>query len=482
MQQLNNKSTGDSLTAIEWNQVPSELQNIITSEAIALSGGDLNQLGKAIINKVSHGDFYTDSGTANAYVLSSLTANQNPTRYENGMRIRFMAANNSTGASTVNVVGLGIKTIVLASTTNAIRADDINISDLVTLRYDGTNFVLESSTQTNLVTLSGVVANSKNLGIINNPIIRDNSNILEAFEQLTSVTASPKWGEIYFNNVQSTGTFSSAEITSLPNNQVVVADATGGGIIRVYEDSGSTFNAQGTGFVLDSVEGMATLNATDFAVVNNLGGGDFNLRRFNWNGASVTAVGSSFTIPDGLNDVSIAALDENTVVAITDNPHSLTAFRFSGSSWSQLGNAFTLGSTASDISITAISNNQVAIVSDNATREGLGMFTFDGVDFSQVGVTTSISVQNDPNIMAISNDTLIYAHGVQSPLVYTFINSQWTLVSDYVNRHNFNFSFSRTRMCLIRPNRFVMYSSSDNLNVMGIYNTTTIAPHNLADL
>ena len=48
MQDLNDKVTGGTLTAAEWNEVPSELQNVIEGLGITLSGADLNQLGKAI--------------------------------------------------------------------------------------------------------------------------------------------------------------------------------------------------------------------------------------------------------------------------------------------------------------------------------------------------------------------------------------------------------------------------------------------------
>ena len=48
MEDLNDKVLGGNLPAIEWNQVPSEIQNVIENLGISLSNGDLNQLGKAI--------------------------------------------------------------------------------------------------------------------------------------------------------------------------------------------------------------------------------------------------------------------------------------------------------------------------------------------------------------------------------------------------------------------------------------------------
>lgn len=111
MEDLNDKITGGTLTAAEWNQVPSEIQNVIEGLGITLSSGDVNQLGKAIAGYAANGAFYTDSGAANAYVLSVIGSKQAPTAYTNGMLIRFVVGNTNTGASTVNVAGLGVKNI-----------------------------------------------------------------------------------------------------------------------------------------------------------------------------------------------------------------------------------------------------------------------------------------------------------------------------------------------------------------------------------
>ncbi len=111
MQDLNDKITGGTLTAIEWNEVPSELQNVIESLGISLSSGDLNQLGKAIAGYVANGLFYTDSGAADAYVLTQIGSKQALTQYTDGSVFEFIAGNDNTGASTVNVAGLGLKDI-----------------------------------------------------------------------------------------------------------------------------------------------------------------------------------------------------------------------------------------------------------------------------------------------------------------------------------------------------------------------------------
>lgn len=111
MRDLNDKITGNTLTASEWNDLPSEVQNIIEAVGQTLSSGDLNQLGKAISDYVANASFYVDSGVADVYVFSVVGSIQSPTAYTNGMMCRALITNVNTGASTVNVAGLGIKQI-----------------------------------------------------------------------------------------------------------------------------------------------------------------------------------------------------------------------------------------------------------------------------------------------------------------------------------------------------------------------------------
>lgn len=135
MQDLNDKVTGNTLPATEWNEVPTELQNIIEDTGQTLSGVDLDQLGKGIASYVASGDFYIDSGTANSYVLSGVGSKQVPPAYVNGMKIRFLPANSNTGASTVNVATLGVKNLRRVDGT-ALQANDLQATVPVSFQYD----------------------------------------------------------------------------------------------------------------------------------------------------------------------------------------------------------------------------------------------------------------------------------------------------------------------------------------------------------
>lgn len=157
MDDLNDKVTGGTLTAAEWNQVPSEIQSVIEGLGITLSGGDLNQLGKAIAGYVANGTFYTDSGAADAYVLSVIGSKQAPTAYTDGLEAVFIVGNTNTGASTVNVAGLGVKSIKKSSATVALAAGELVAGAEYILIFDlaGDSFDLKATTGIQIFTSSG---------------------------------------------------------------------------------------------------------------------------------------------------------------------------------------------------------------------------------------------------------------------------------------------------------------------------------------
>jgi hypothetical protein len=96
--------------------------------------------------------FASDTGAANAYVITLGTV---PAAYTTGMEIRFKATNANSGASTINVNALGLKSIKKQSAT-ALASGDILAGQIVVLDYDGTNFQMQS--QTAAVGSSGITA------------------------------------------------------------------------------------------------------------------------------------------------------------------------------------------------------------------------------------------------------------------------------------------------------------------------------------
>ncbi len=138
MRSVPSKSTSDTYTAEEFNELMSqELQNAVLESGQTLDAGDLTQLGKALAIYGAAGDFYTDGGAADAYVLTPQGTRQAPPTLIDGMRVRFIAGNTNTGASTVNVNGIGVTAIEQGG--SALVGGEIVTGQIIELSYNTSN-------------------------------------------------------------------------------------------------------------------------------------------------------------------------------------------------------------------------------------------------------------------------------------------------------------------------------------------------------
>lgn len=104
----------------------SDVNNIKAATAIAFSLlPDENKLQRGTVN------FVVDSGTVNSYIV---TMDSSITTYSDGLQIVFRPLNTNTSSSTINVNGLGAKSIVLTNS-DPIQAGDINAGAIIDLRY-----------------------------------------------------------------------------------------------------------------------------------------------------------------------------------------------------------------------------------------------------------------------------------------------------------------------------------------------------------
>jgi len=83
-----------------------------------------------------------DTGSANVYVLA---LPYTITSYEMFQQVIFKAATSNTGASTLNVDGIGA-TVIKRVDGNDLVANDIVVNGVIEVRYNGTNWVLMSQT------------------------------------------------------------------------------------------------------------------------------------------------------------------------------------------------------------------------------------------------------------------------------------------------------------------------------------------------
>jgi hypothetical protein len=180
--------------------------------------------------------YAVDTGTTNAYVVALSPA---LTQHITGMPIYFKVANANTGASTINVNGLGIKTIKKFNDQDLISGD-IQAGQVVGVIYDGTNFQL-ISTPTKLATL-----NASSL-VVQEPASKAQANGVASLDANSRViqTANALWD----------GSAGRSASAALVINTIPVRDVNGdiGGGPGVINESitggAATFGPAANGFI-----------------------------------------------------------------------------------------------------------------------------------------------------------------------------------------------------------------------------------------
>lgn len=107
-------------------------------------------------------DYCLDTGVANAYVLTPLVPISN---YVVGQVYKFKSKNTNTGASTVNISGIGVKNLVKSGNV-ALAPGDIPKDAIINAIFDGTNFQITPD------------YNAQLLDITQKSTLAENSNIL----------------------------------------------------------------------------------------------------------------------------------------------------------------------------------------------------------------------------------------------------------------------------------------------------------------
>jgi len=165
MKDIPQKVNGDFLDASEWNTLYDETKNIILSTSQTLSEADVFQLAKAAAIYAAEGDYYEDTGTADTYVLQVPDSKKPPIIYSDGLRARFKVGNTNTGASTVNINSIGVKTIKKNNGTDDLEVGDLTEDALVEIQYISTLDIFELVWSTPIATKKDIQHNSYSYAI-----------------------------------------------------------------------------------------------------------------------------------------------------------------------------------------------------------------------------------------------------------------------------------------------------------------------------
>lgn len=205
--------------------------------------------------------YAADAGSNDTYAITLSPA---PNAYVTGQTFTFKANTVNTGAATLNVNGLGAKTIVKGVNTTLADAD-IAANQLCHVKYDGTNFVLLNPNSPAVASLPAMVSM-----VVNIPT------------SSTSVTVTHNLGVIpryaYFRS---------------SNFKVSTGTAVGTGYATWNNSTGVLVRQNYTGYNLDTNGGVVSFTNTASAVANVSGSG-------NGCAASVgNTTSSSFTLTFG---------------------------------------------------------------------------------------------------------------------------------------------------------------------------------------
>jgi hypothetical protein len=138
MAKFDDKVNGNTVNADEYNNMVRASKNLIEDSGQTIDSSNTQQ-SEAVANYVGSANFYTDSGVANAYVLSTTGSFKAPTALVDGLEVRFRTSNPNTGASTINVAGLGNVDIKEADGVTDVGASFISSTSDNRLRYDAGN-------------------------------------------------------------------------------------------------------------------------------------------------------------------------------------------------------------------------------------------------------------------------------------------------------------------------------------------------------
>lgn len=118
-------------------QLPTQAQ--VDAKTATGSTGAALALISALQRSTLLSDYVADTGTANTYAIAPSPA---ITAYTVGQIFSFKAVNANTGASTLNVNALGVKTIKKAGGATDLASGDIAAGMVMLVEYDGTNLIM----------------------------------------------------------------------------------------------------------------------------------------------------------------------------------------------------------------------------------------------------------------------------------------------------------------------------------------------------
>mgnify|MGYP003642827634 CR=1 FL=1 len=221
-----NSLTSDLATGLS-TAITKDGQTTVTAN-IPMSGFKITNLGAATVGTDAVRYSQIQSNTDKLVTVSgtdTLTGSVTPalTAYAAGNLFSFVVANTNTGAVTINIDGVGSKSITRTGST-ALVAGDMVAGEVVLIEYDGTRFqLLNPNSYTNLI-VSGTLTYG---GVtLTNAVTGTGKMVLDTSPAIATPTLNNPTVTNYVESVVAIGTVSSSNTIALTNGTVQTATLT----------------------------------------------------------------------------------------------------------------------------------------------------------------------------------------------------------------------------------------------------------------
>jgi len=326
---LANRYNAQSIFEV-WSFTPDKNPKYLTQPT---SFGDLDLIDKAFLSGGVY-NYFVDSGSADTIVITPTTA---LTAYTAGNYFFIKVAATNTGATTINVNGLGAKTLKKNANSD-LSAGDILAGQIILVDYDGTNFQLIGGNGGG----SGVGGGGSSMQVVLDQTVADRDSIVIGIDgesitrNVTKTAAGSAFSALITVNKLYGQTFTvpdlglpSFEITSVTAN--VSSEFNGSAVADIYLADGSglpTGSSLGTSsvaaatvftfgtpvvvtqgltyvFVIDATSVATTggifCGAGGSGVMSNFSGGSWTTSLNNTNAGTVNGNVSNFNMTVVLN-------------------------------------------------------------------------------------------------------------------------------------------------------------------------------------
>lgn len=315
-------------------------QTTVTNN-IPMSGFKITGLGAATVGTDAARYSQIQGGTDKLITVTgtdTLTGSLTPalTAYAAGNQFSFVVANTNTGAVTINIDGVGVKSITKSGST-ALAAGDLTANSIALIEYDGTRFQLinvatgnvtgpASSTANAIPTFSGttgkIIQNNSGVKIVSNNITMDGST-----SGTLTVAASAIAGTNTLTLPATTGTVAVSSVST----DYILSPYTGfknriinGAMVIDQRNAGASVTATSTSsfaYTVDRFSYRATA-ASKFTVQQNAGSvtppaGFINYLGVTSSSAYSVSASDFFSISQLIEGLNVADLAWGTANAVT---------------------------------------------------------------------------------------------------------------------------------------------------------------------